>query len=360
VAVTFSDEFGLVGVAAAGLVGGIALLVRGFQAFRSAGRIGGTSTSRIASLAVGEVLVSGAAEPIELTLISPLQSGPSIYYRSRISRSDGEGDGGELFREERAVGFRVRDASGWVRVFPSGAAFDVPDRFDESSAAWGGQPIGLRPRAGSAFAPGPEDRAAQIAALLTVRQPDGSTLRDRSGLPLATDGGGRHYREARIEVGDTVTVTGRAVPFRDVADPAVANLLEGSGVDAADAEIALDIAEARSAGLLLATSTEAWGNASIPGFGIGQPIRPPQLDAAATPPPPADPDLAVRVAATFDIAPDALVLVSAPDTPLLIALGSPSAVTARRDGQFLLGLLGALVAIGSAMGLALVLDGGLR
>ncbi|MBA2720437.1 MAG: hypothetical protein H0U52_14535, partial [Chloroflexi bacterium] len=258
---TILNEMSLAGFAGGGIILGILLLARGLLAYRAAGRISGISTSRIASLAVGEVLVTGAAEPIELTLVSPLQSGRSIYYRARITES-GDGDGADLFREERAVGFRVRDASGAIRVFPNGAAFDVPDRFDESTSAFGGGPVGLLFRRGSAFAPGPDDRAAQIAALLTVRAPQGSSLRDSGGsMLLAGSHGRRQYREARIEVGDPVTVTGRVLPFRDIADPAAANLLDASGVDAADPEIALDLAEARAAGLLAATPEEAWGNA---------------------------------------------------------------------------------------------------
>ena len=357
-AMTIPNEAAFAGFAGAGIVAGLVLLVRGMLAFQSAGRISGTSASRIASIAVGEVLVMGAAEPIELTLVSPLQSGPSVYYRARITESR-DGDGADLFREERAVGFRVNDGSGVVRVFPGGSEFDVPDRFDESTPAWGGEPVGLLPRMGPAFAPGPADREARIAALLTVREPGAWSLRDGAGLALPISRGDRHYREARIEVGDIVTVTGRALPFRDLADPGAANLLDGSGVDGADPEVALDLAEARAAGLLAATPEEAWGNAAIPGFGIGRPVRAPELDPAANPLPTADPDLAARVAATFEIAPDALVLATSDEVPLRIALGAPSAVAARHDWQFVLGLLGAVLAIGSAMSLALLLDGGL-
>ena len=53
-------------------------------------------------------------------------------------------------------------------------------------------------------------------------------------------------------------------------------------------------------------------------------------------------------------------LATSDEVPLRIALGAPSAVTARHDWQFVLGLLGAVLAIGSAMSLALLLDGGLR
>ena len=46
-------------LAVAGIVGGLSLLIRGFGAYRAAGLIEGTSTSTVASLAVGEVRVSG-------------------------------------------------------------------------------------------------------------------------------------------------------------------------------------------------------------------------------------------------------------------------------------------------------------
>ena len=52
--------------------------------YRSVIRVGDTSTSSIASLAVGEVRVSGIVEPAELTLVSLLQSVPCVYYRSTV------------------------------------------------------------------------------------------------------------------------------------------------------------------------------------------------------------------------------------------------------------------------------------
>ncbi|HEV7809511.1 MAG TPA: hypothetical protein VGO64_02840, partial [Candidatus Limnocylindrales bacterium] len=139
----------LLAVLAAGVVAGLVLLARGFGGYRAAGRIGGTAPSRISSIALGEVLVTGVAEPIELTLVSPLQSAPCVYYRSRVAET-GDTEH-EVFGEERAVGFRVRDPSGTVRVFPGRAGFDVPARFDERAGHWGGDPPGLLARTGSAF-----------------------------------------------------------------------------------------------------------------------------------------------------------------------------------------------------------------
>ena len=368
------SEGTLIAALAAGVIGGLGLLVRGLLGYREAGRVSGTSTSRIGSLALGEVLVSGVAEAIELTLVSPIQSRPCVYYRASITES-GDEDGRELLREERAIGFRVRDATGAIRVFPAGARWDVPEQFDASSSALSGEPTGLALRTGSVFAPGPDDRDARIAALLTVRQPDAGHAGAMSsaastflGFGLGSGGllragsrdRGRRYREARIDVGESVTIIGRAMPFGDLADPTAANLLAGSAVDAADPEVALDLAEARAAGALAATPAEAWGNAAIPGFGIGRPVRPPVLDAEAMPPPPGDPELAARVAQTWDIAPETLVLAHSDEVPLAIALGAPTVVVDRHATRFVLGLVGGALAIASAMGVALVLEGGIR
>jgi hypothetical protein len=58
------------------------------------------------------------------------------------------------------------------------------------------------------------------------------------------------------------------------------------------------------------------------------------------------------------IAPDALVLAAAPDVPLVISSGAPATAAGRHEREFLVGLLGAILAIASAVGLALVAGGG--
>ena len=354
----------LVALAGGGVIGGMVLLGRGFTGYREAARISGTSPSRIVSIAVGEVLVSGVVEPAELTLVSPLQSTPCVFYRARIDES-GDDDASTAFREEAAVGFRVRDDSGDLRVFPRAARFDVPPRFEERTGALGETPAGLRIRSGPAYGPA-QDRDAQIAALLTVR-PAGSGLPGDDGgrwqgFASAHLGGSRRarsYTEARIEPGDVVTVVGRAMPFDQLDDPTSADVHDAGSSLADDPEIAADLAAARAAGMLVSDAEEAWGNAAIPGFGIGRPVREPELDEAATDPPLATADDAARFRRTFEIAPDALILAASPEVPLVIALGAPSVAAGRHERQFLVGLLGAVVAIGSAMALALMLGGGL-
>lgn len=345
--------------AAAGVVAGLLLLVRGFAGYRAAGRIRGTSISRIGSIAAGDVLVSGRVAAAEVLLVSPLQSVECVYVRSRISDAR-EGEGADLFREDRAVGFRVDDGSGAIRVFPRGARFDVPWRYDETASDSSGV-IGLRPRTGPVYAPGPEDRASRIAQLLTVRPSGGTSLLDGSGMPLHLGGEDRRrFREARIEPGDVVTILGRAIPFADLDDPAEANVVDGTGLASDDQEIAGDIAEARAAGLLEATPEDAWGNAAIPGFGIGRPVREPELDPEADPLPLATPEAAARAEATFAIAPEALVVAGGPGAPLGIGLGAPGSMAARAEWQFFAGLLGALLSIGSAVVLATILNGAIR
>jgi hypothetical protein len=346
----------MLAVAGAGVAGGLWLLARGLAGYRLATRIGDTGTSPISSMAAGEVRVSGVIEPAEALLISPLQSRECVYYRSSISA------GGELidvdpdFREERAVGFRVRDPSGDVRVFPRAARWDAPVRFDDKTGSLGEEPPGLWVRTGSAVATGQPDRELQIAQLLWVR-PVGSG----SVVGLTTAGRSersRQYEEARLEPGDPVTIVGRALPFSDLSDPTEADVAVVEAISADDPEVAADIAEARAAGLLADDPEDAWGNAAIPGFGIGRPTRAPELDPAAHRLPLAAAAEAERARRTFEIEPERLVLASTGDTPLLIVHGVPGEAVERHQDRFMLGLLGAMLAIGSAMALAVMIGGG--
>ena len=339
--------------AGAGIVAGLWLLARGLIDFRATVRVGDTSTSRISSLAAGEVRISGVVEPAEMTLVSLLQSVPCVYYRATIGR------GGEVsqiegeFVEERSCGFRVRDETGSIRIFPRGARIDAPVRLDEETGAMGDEPPGLSIRIGGATRMSEPDRATAIAELLTVRVPE---MADRP-IALGDSERRRAYRETRLEPGDAVTVLGRALPFSDLSDPIAAD--HGTEADRLDddPEIAADLAAARAAGLLAADAEDAWGNAAIPGFGIGRPVVAARIDPSANPLPLATAEQADLARRTFEIAPGTLVLASSAEVPLLIAYGTPGAIMERSQIRFSLGLLGALLAIVSAMVFAVMING---
>jgi hypothetical protein len=341
-------------LAAGGVVTGLALLVRGLGEYRSTVRVGDTSTSTISSMAAGEVRISGIIEPAEMTLVSLLQGAPCVFYRASVGR------GGELsemdgaFTEERSIGFSVRDATGSIRVFPRGARVDAPVRFDEATGAMGDEPPGLAIRRGGATQVSEPDRATAIARLLTVHDARNG---DRPA-DLARGDQRRHYREARLEPGDAVTVVGRALPFSDLADPISADFGTEADMLDADPEIAADLAAARAAGIVATDPDDAWGNAAIPGFGIGRPVTAPEIDPSANVLPLATADEAALAKRTFEIAPDALVVASSAEVPLLIAFGTPGAILQRSQLRYVLGMLGAVLAIASAMVFAIVISGG--
>lgn len=356
-------------LAAGGLVAGLVLFGRGLLAYLRAQRIGGISTSPVSSIAAGEVRVSGIVEPDAALLVSPLQSERCVWYRARVAESAGRSSR-TILDETRAVGFRVKDASGSIRVFPRGASFTAPDDLSEGGGMDLDGPSGIRLNTGPSLVGVTEDdRDARIAELLTVRgaapgypgDPGSGGMQIGSGSLLGPPAGPRSYTEARIAPGDTVTVVGWAMPFASLPDPAGADA--GGSWDAAvpadDPVLLADLAEARAAGRLAATAEEAWGNAAIPGFGIGRPVRPPELDPGATPLPAGDAALAARVERRFEIAEDELVIAAGDGMPLAVYDGEPAVAAGRERSRFIVGLAGAILAIACALALAYLARGGM-
>lgn len=352
------DPFQVGLLASGGIVGGLVLLVRGMQGYLESARISDTATSPIESLAAGEIRITGTVEPADVLLVSPLQSRECVWYRAEVTESQGR-ESSRLVHDERSVGFRVRDATGSIRVFPRGARIDAPDALHASTDLLGGDPPGLDLRRGPALAPAVVDREALVAQLLSVR-PAGDLGEELASL-AGSARGTRRYREARIDPGDVVTVVGAAIPFADLVDPEDADMgvgLAGVGVD--DPEVAADLAAARLDGALAPSPEAAWGNAAIPGFGIGRPTRSPTLDPEARPEPAVAAPPGAASASRFDIGPNDLVVAATGDVPLLVAAGAPAIAASRGTDRFALGLAGAAVSIVSAIVLAVVVGGVIR
>ena len=407
-----NDSLGYVlGLATMGFIGGLMLFVRGLVAYRRDRLISAVATSSLDGLAAGEVRVTGVVQAIGQQLISPLQSRPCVWYRARIDATDDSHR--VLLDEERAVHFRVADERGTVRVVPRGARWEVDVAFDESTSLTGAEPPGLDQRHGAGYGlvmpddPGDmtaAQRQAAIDSLLTVRlagpsTPDRGGRRGNDGLvgasatsgeggsfdvnlasgggllgaSLASAGGGsfdvnlapssgllgaslasggRRYRESRLEVGERVTILGQALPWSDVRGQM--DLADRGGN--VERDMAGDLAAAREAGLLAGSPGEAWGNAAIPGFGIGRPTRPPELDPAVRPPDPQEPIADEQHAERFDIPEDELV-VARTAGELVIYRGSPAVATRQHDSAFLLGLVGAVMVVCCTLALVAALTG---
>jgi hypothetical protein len=350
-----------------GLVAGAALFVRGLVAYRRRAVVTSIATSSADSIAAGEVRLSGIVEPLAATLISPLQSVPSVWYHGRVTRS-GDTDA-VLLDEERSVEFLLRDATGTVRVVPRGARFRIAPALDESTDLFGTEPAGLSRRVGAAsMAVAEFDRDAAIADLLTVRPatagPDGAsdhTLIEGSFATLGIRPAGprRHYVEQRLEPGAHVTLVGFARPYGEVdplGDPDAAAF---RGAVLEDQQIAAELAEARAAGRLAGSAREAWGNAAIPGFGIGRPTETPALEVGAQSLPAAEPAQVDRAERIFQVAPETIVITSGAETPLTIYAGTPVEAATYDRTAFLRGLAGGGLAATSAVVLAVTLNGGL-
>ena len=247
-------------------------------AWAATGRRPGSPTRRprrSRSIAAGEVRISGVIEPAELTLVSLLQSVPCVYYRATIGEDDDEHDAGRGgVVEERAVGFRVRDATGELRVFPRDAPGSMrPIRFDgldRHARRRAGRPrdADRRGRSGRRARPRGARSTTCCGSAIRATAPCGPSLAERRGarrVPRGPPRAGR--RSSRSSGGRSRSAT--------CAIPTGADI--GSGADAVGVTIRrsppTSPRPARRA-TLADDPDDAWGNAAIPGFGIGRPIRP--------------------------------------------------------------------------------------
>jgi hypothetical protein len=119
-----------------------------------------------------------------------------------------------------------------------------------------------------------------------------------------------------------------------------------------------DLAYAREMGALAASPEEAWGNAAIPGFGIGAPTATPELHADAHQPVvPEDPTVHEDALARYDIPDEELVLSRGLKGGMAIYLGTPGEATRHHDFAFLIGIIGAVMAALCAFALGAMLTG---
>jgi hypothetical protein len=199
---------------------GVALLVQGMIAYRREAVVSAIATSTADALAAGEVRLTGTVEPLAMTLVSPLQSRPCVWYRGRIVEQEGRSER-VLLDETRGLDFALRDGTGTVRVVPSQLRAELRPAFDASTDLFGSEPPGLDRRTGPSSEALPADRQAAIADLLTVKPATAAPASGSGSLGGMLGGPGtsrRHYTEYRIEPGEQITVLGFARPYGEI-DP---------------------------------------------------------------------------------------------------------------------------------------------
>ena len=361
--------FGFVGVLA-----GFVAFVHGLGAYRREAVVGSIATSTVDGLAAGEIRLFGTVKPLAVTLVSALQSATCVWYHSRIT----EGGDSErvILDEQRGIDFLVEDATGSVRVVPRGLRARIDAAFNESTNMVGEDPIGLNRRVGSgSMVVADDDREAAIADLLTVRpptrDPDDTTVNTTLGFAGFGMGFGtklrmggharRHYTEQRIVPGDKITIVGQARPYSEVdpIGPDATADLDPTTFD--DPMLVSELEEARASGALAGSAREAWGNAAIPGFGIGKPTVRPVLEAGATPEGPVESEAAPprpttandpKPASLDAPSPETLVIANSDSTPLTVYAGTPSEAVAFDRDAFYRGLAGGALAVVSAVAIA--------
>jgi hypothetical protein len=370
----------------AGMLAGFVAFVHGLGAYRREAVVGSIATSSVDGLAAGEIRLTGTVKPLAVTLVSALQSATCVWYHSKIT--EGGDPGRVLLDEQRSIDFLLDDGTGSVRVVPRGLRARIDPAFNESTDVLGVDPIGVDRREGAgSMVAGQADHDAAVADLLTVRPPahdlDDQTVNATLGFAGFGMGFGtrvrspgharRHYIEERIAPGDRITIVGQARPYSEVdpIGPDATADLDPTTFD--DPTLVSELEEARATGALAGSAREAWGNAAIPGFGIGKPTERPVLEAGATPEEPvtsqADAAQAAHAAhapgkdeatpATLDAPPpETLVIATSDSTPLTVYAGTPTEAVAFDRDAFYRGLAGGALAIVCAVAIAATWTGG--
>jgi Zn-finger nucleic acid-binding protein len=121
----------------AGVFGGVALFVHGFQLSRRKQLLEATPTSRVRSLAVGLVEVTGTAKAGAASLAAPFSGVPCVLFSYHVRERKGSGRNGRwvtMARGQSDTSFWLDDGSGAILIDPSQAelVLNVRHRYDNT------------------------------------------------------------------------------------------------------------------------------------------------------------------------------------------------------------------------------------
>ncbi len=124
-----SDDGNLFVYSIIGFFGGLYIFYMGFKNLRKKQLIENTPTSKVRSIAMGQVEVIGAALPFENPIKSPFTNTPCVYYRWAVEeyrRSKNSSYWAEIAKGASKNRFYLQDDTGKVLIDPEGAEVDIP------------------------------------------------------------------------------------------------------------------------------------------------------------------------------------------------------------------------------------------
>jgi hypothetical protein len=117
----------------AGFFVGVWIFSHGFIWLKQKRMIENTPTSKIRSIAMGNVEIYGEVVPQEKMMKSPVTGKECVYYNFRVEEERGSGDSRRwvtLKKGEDAVKFLLKDSTGTVLVDTKGAKIEIPADYE--------------------------------------------------------------------------------------------------------------------------------------------------------------------------------------------------------------------------------------
>ena len=123
-----SSNDDLFGYSVIGFFAGLYIFYRGFKNLRKKQLIENTPTSKVRSIAMGQVEVIGTTKPFTKLIKSPFTNTPCVYYKWQVEeyrRTKNSSYWAEIAKGDSKNKFYLEDNTGEVLVDPQGAEIDI-------------------------------------------------------------------------------------------------------------------------------------------------------------------------------------------------------------------------------------------
>ncbi len=162
-----------VGLAVLGALGGLKAFHSGFKDLKLERLLGGTAFSKVRSLALGSVELSGVARPGPDPVRDPIYENPCVYYHVTLREQRGSGKNERwvtLYDNESALPFFLEDDTGRILVYPGGAELYLEKTVDVRVGAFFGDAPDNRLLRFISLFPGMGGTRHLVAYIMTEKQ----------------------------------------------------------------------------------------------------------------------------------------------------------------------------------------------